>query len=151
MISLGIRSSLGFRFRIRVRVGIRCCTPDTHPGCCGPPRLPALARAPNICIYVCVYIYIYIYSLEIYIYIYIYIYSLKLGHHGSLVSVVLSVISASAPRPPMQTGSGDSEWFAQWPRLPWRGRRSTLGHWWVPDFWRASVGPRRKLGYGGSR
>jgi hypothetical protein len=35
VISLGIRSSLGFRFRIRVRVGIRCCTPDTHPGCCG--------------------------------------------------------------------------------------------------------------------
>jgi hypothetical protein len=28
---------------------------------------------------------------------------------------------------------------------------SPLGHWWVPDFWRASVGPRRKLGYGGSR
>jgi hypothetical protein len=28
---------------------------------------------------------------------------------------------------------------------------SPLGHWWFPDFWRASVGPRRKLGYGGSR
>jgi hypothetical protein len=36
VISLGIRSSLGFRFRIRFRVGIRCCTPDTRPGCCGP-------------------------------------------------------------------------------------------------------------------
>ncbi len=29
VISLGIRSSLGFRFRIRFRVGIRCCTPET--------------------------------------------------------------------------------------------------------------------------
>ncbi len=47
VISLGIRSSLGFRFRIRFRVGIRCCTPDTHPGCCGPARAPALARAPR--------------------------------------------------------------------------------------------------------
>ncbi len=47
VISLGIRSSLGFRFRIRVRVGIRCCTPDTHPGCCGPACAPALARAPK--------------------------------------------------------------------------------------------------------
>ena len=47
VISLGIRSSLGFRFRIRVRVGIRCCTPDTHPGCCGPARASALARAPK--------------------------------------------------------------------------------------------------------
>jgi len=28
---------------------------------------------------------------------------------------------------------------------------SPLGNWWVPDFWPASVGPRRKLGYGGSR
>jgi hypothetical protein len=28
---------------------------------------------------------------------------------------------------------------------------SPLGHWWVPDFWRAPVGPRRKLGNGGSR
>ena len=36
MISLGIRSSLGFGFRIRFRVGIRCCTPDMRPGCCGP-------------------------------------------------------------------------------------------------------------------
>ena len=34
VISLGIWSSLGFR--IRFRVGIRCCTPDTRPGCCGP-------------------------------------------------------------------------------------------------------------------
>jgi hypothetical protein len=25
-----------------------------------------------------------------------------------------------------------------------------LGQPWVPDFWRASVGPRRKLGNGGS-
>ena len=28
---------------------------------------------------------------------------------------------------------------------------SPLGQPWVPDFWRASVGPRRKLGNGGSR
>jgi hypothetical protein len=28
---------------------------------------------------------------------------------------------------------------------------SPLGHWWVPDFLRASVGPRRKFGNGGSR
>jgi hypothetical protein len=48
VISLGIRSSLGFRFRIRFRVEIRCCTPDTHPGCCGPDaRAPPLARAPT--------------------------------------------------------------------------------------------------------
>ena len=47
VISLGIRSSLGFRFRIRFRVGIRCCTPDMCPGCCGPARAPALARAPK--------------------------------------------------------------------------------------------------------
>jgi hypothetical protein len=47
VISLGIRSSLGFRFRIRFRVGIRCCTPDTRPGCCGPDAR-ALARAPPI-------------------------------------------------------------------------------------------------------
>jgi hypothetical protein len=52
VISLGIRSSLGFRFRIRFRVGIHCCTPDTHPGCCGPDvsalaRSPPLARAPT--------------------------------------------------------------------------------------------------------
>ena len=49
VISLGIRSSLGFRFRIRFRirfrVGIRCCTPDMCPGCCGPARAPVLARA----------------------------------------------------------------------------------------------------------
>ena len=38
VISLGIRSSLGFRFRIMFRVGIRCCTPDTRPVCCGPAR-----------------------------------------------------------------------------------------------------------------
>ena len=48
MISLGIRSSLGFRFRIRFRVGIRCCTPGMRPGCCGPARAPALARAPRL-------------------------------------------------------------------------------------------------------
>jgi len=47
VISLCIRSSLGFRFRIRFRVGIRCCTPDMCPGCCGPARAPALARAPK--------------------------------------------------------------------------------------------------------
>ena len=51
VISLGIRCSLGFRFRISFRVGIRCCTPDTRPGCCGPDaraltRAPLLARAP---------------------------------------------------------------------------------------------------------
>ena len=28
---------------------------------------------------------------------------------------------------------------------------SPLGNWWVPNFWPASVGPRRKLGYCGSR
>jgi hypothetical protein len=28
---------------------------------------------------------------------------------------------------------------------------SPLAQPWVPDFWRATVGPRRKLGYGGSR
>jgi hypothetical protein len=44
VISLGIRSSLGFRFRIRFRVGIRCCTTDTRPGCCG----PALARLRSL-------------------------------------------------------------------------------------------------------
>ena len=47
MISLGIRSSLGFRFRIRFRVGIRCCTPHARPGCCGPVAR-ALARAPPL-------------------------------------------------------------------------------------------------------
>jgi hypothetical protein len=48
VISLGIRSSLEFRFRIRFRVGIRCRTPDAHPGCCGPAHAPALgARAPK--------------------------------------------------------------------------------------------------------
>jgi hypothetical protein len=52
VITLSIRSSLGFRFRIRFRVGIRCCTPDTRPGCCGPDvralaRAPPLARAPT--------------------------------------------------------------------------------------------------------
>jgi hypothetical protein len=47
VISLGMRSSLGFRFRIRFRVGIRCCTPDTRPGCCGPDAR-ALARAPQL-------------------------------------------------------------------------------------------------------
>jgi hypothetical protein len=48
VISLGIRSSLGFRFRIRFRVGIRCCTPDTRPGCCGPnAHAPPLARTPT--------------------------------------------------------------------------------------------------------
>jgi hypothetical protein len=49
VISLGIRSSLGFRFRIRFRVGIRCCTPDARPGCCGPARAPALGR-PGWCV-----------------------------------------------------------------------------------------------------
>lgn len=33
VISLGIRSSLGFRFRIRFGVGIRCRTPDMCPEC----------------------------------------------------------------------------------------------------------------------
>ena len=47
VISLGIRSSLGFRFRIRFRVGIHCCTPETRPGCCGPDSR-ALTRAPPI-------------------------------------------------------------------------------------------------------
>jgi hypothetical protein len=52
VIILGIRSSLGFRFRIRFRVGIRCCTPDMRPGCCGPDvralaRSSLLARAPT--------------------------------------------------------------------------------------------------------
>jgi len=28
---------------------------------------------------------------------------------------------------------------------------SPLGQPWVPDFWGATVGPRRKLDYGGSR
>ena len=37
-----------------------------------------------------------------------------------LVSVVLSVISASAPRPPLQSRSGDRERFARWPRFPQR-------------------------------
>jgi len=46
-ISLGIRSSLGFRCRIRFRVGIRCCTPDMRPGCCGPDA-HALTRAPQL-------------------------------------------------------------------------------------------------------
>jgi hypothetical protein len=51
VISLGIRSSLGFRFRIRFRVGIRCCTPDTRPGCCGPAlaRLLSLGRPRLVC------------------------------------------------------------------------------------------------------
>jgi len=57
--SLGIRSSLGFRFRIRFRVGIRCCTPDTRPGCCGPAfarlrrRAFAILWSTSVCVYYC--------------------------------------------------------------------------------------------------
>jgi hypothetical protein len=51
VISFGSRSSLGFRFMIRFRVGICCCTSDTRPGCYGPDartltRAPLLDRAP---------------------------------------------------------------------------------------------------------
>jgi hypothetical protein len=48
VISLGIRSSLGFRFRIRFRVGIRCCRPTRAQGAAAPMCALSLARLRSL-------------------------------------------------------------------------------------------------------